>query len=83
MHTAEKWCRRDIYRQMFRNCDAIVTNTEYEAEFARARGAKNAQAVGVGIHPEDFERRDGRALREAYHIGNHPVVGFVGRPTGK
>jgi glycosyltransferase involved in cell wall biosynthesis len=81
LHTAEEWCNRDIYRRMFRNCDAVVANTEFEADFARARGARDAQAVGVGIHPENFERRDGRALREAYHIGNHPVVGFVGRPT--
>ena len=64
---------------MLCNCDAVVANTEFEAEFARARGARNVQAVGVGIHPEDFEKRDGRAVREAYHIGNHPVVGFVGR----
>ena len=78
-HTAEDWCDRDIYRRMLCNCDAVVANTEFEAEFARVRGARNVQAVGVGIHPEDFEKRDGRALREAYHIGNHPVIGFVGR----
>ena len=79
-HTAEDWCARDIYRRMLCSCDAIVTNTEYEADFARGRNAKNVRAVGVGIHPENFEKRDGRAVREKYHIGNHPVVGFIGRP---
>ena len=78
-HTAEDWCGRDIYRRMLCNCDAVVANTEFEAEFARVRGARNVHAVGVGIHPEDFEKRDGRAVRAAYHIGDHPVVGFVGR----
>src|SRR6185295_13015586 len=78
-HTAEDWCGLEIYRRMLGNCDAVVANTEFEAQFVRARGARNVQAVGVGIHPEDFEKRDGRAVREAYHIGNHPVVGFVGR----
>ena len=80
-HTAEDWCQRDIYRRMLPCCDAVVTNTEYEADFARRHNAQNVQAVGVGIHPADFEKRDGRVLREAYHIGHHPVVGFVGRPT--
>jgi glycosyltransferase involved in cell wall biosynthesis len=79
-HTAEDWCARDIYRQMLSGCDAIITNTEHEADFARGRNAKNVQAVGVGIHPENFEKKDGRAVREKYHIGNHPVVGFIGRP---
>jgi glycosyltransferase involved in cell wall biosynthesis len=79
-HTAEDWCEHDIYRRMLCCCDAIVTNTEYEADFARRRNARNVQAVGVGIHPDNFEKRDGRAVREAYHIGHHPVVGFVGRP---
>ena len=79
-HTAEDWCAREIYRRMLGGCDAVVTNTEYEAKFARGRNAKNVQAVGVGIHPENFEKKDGRAVREKYHIGNHPVVGFIGRP---
>ena len=35
----------------------------------------------MGVHAEDFEKRDGRAVREEYHIGRHPVVGFVGRLT--
>lgn len=79
-HTAEDWCGRDVYRRMLGNCDAVIANTQFEAEFARAHGARYAQAVGVGIHPENFEIRDGRAVREAHHIGSHPVVGFVGRP---
>lgn len=81
-HTAEDWCGRDIYRRMLGNCDAVVANTEFEAEFARGLGARDVQAVGVGIHPKDFEKRDGRAVREAYRIGHHPVIGFIGRPTG-
>ncbi|HKU51786.1 MAG TPA: glycosyltransferase family 4 protein, partial [Nitrospira sp.] len=79
-HTAEDWCEHDIYRRMLRSCDAVVTNTEYEAHFCRRHNARNVHAVGVGIHPEDFEKRDGHAVREACHIGTHPVVGFVGRP---
>lgn len=79
-HTAEDWCAGDIYRQMLGTCDAIVTNTEYEADFSRRSNARNVRAVGVGIHPEDFEKRDGHAVRAAYNIGHHPVVGFIGRP---
>lgn len=78
-HTADDWCARDVYRQMLSSCDAIVTNTEYEADFSRRSNARNVYAVGVGIHPDDFEKRDGRAVRAAHHIGHHPVVGFVGR----
>ncbi len=78
-HTAEEWSGRGIYRRMLPNCDAVVANTDFEADFARDRGARYVEAVGVGIHPQEFDRRDGGALRAQYDIGDHPVVGFVGR----
>ncbi|MEQ1844262.1 MAG: glycosyltransferase, partial [Nitrospira sp.] len=73
-HTAEDWCDSSIYRLMLRTCDAVIANTEFEAEFARVRGARDVQAVGVGIHPTHFDKREGRSLRAKYSIGSNPVV---------
>mgnify|MGYP001599773116 CR=1 FL=1 len=81
-HTFEDWSNRDVYSSMLKYCDAVVTNTAHEADFASRPGAKTVFPVGVGIHPQAFDRKDGQGLRAAYDLGGKPVVGFVGRPTG-
>ena len=80
-HTFEDWSNRDVYSRMLKLCDGVVTNTAHEGDFASRRGAKKAFPVGVGIHPQAFEQKDGQALRARYNIGGRPVVGFVGRPA--
>ena len=55
-HIAEDWCLREIHRRMLCNCDAVVTNTEFEAEFSRGLRARFAQAVGVGIIQRNLRR---------------------------
>ena len=80
-HTFEDWSNRDVYSSMLKYCDAVVTNTAHEADFAIRRGAKTVFPVGVGIHPQSFDRKDGQGLRAAYGLGGKPVVGFVGRPA--
>ena len=37
------------------------------------------RAVGVGVDPEPFEHRNGRAIREQYGLGDDTVVGYVAR----
>jgi glycosyltransferase involved in cell wall biosynthesis len=78
-HTAETWCARPIYKKMLANCDAVIVNTACEANFVRKQAATRVEVFGVGIEPSVFEHRDGRAIRARYGLGNHPVVGFVGR----
>lgn len=80
-HTFEDWSNRDVYSSMLKYCDAVVTNTAHEAEFARRRGAKKVFPVGVGVHPQAFEQRDGQEFRARHGLGGKPVVGFVGRPA--
>ncbi len=79
-HTAELWsCDRPIYKKMLANCDAVVVPTTHEASFVRDRAAARVEVVGVGVEPSAFEQRDGRRIRAQYGLGDHPVVGFVGR----
>ncbi len=80
-HTAEDWSNRDVYSSMLRSCDGVITNTKHEADFASRRGAKRVFSVGVGIHPENFEKKDGQQLRAAHGLVGKPVVGFIGRPA--
>jgi glycosyltransferase involved in cell wall biosynthesis len=80
-HTAEKWAHRTIYDRILARCDAVVTNTEFEAAFARGRGAARTEVAGVGIDPRAFTHMDGAAIRAQYGLGDRPVVGFVGRQT--
>lgn len=78
-HTATPWSHREIYKSMLAQCDAVIANTEHEAEFIRERAAVRVEAAGVGIHPELFARRSGIDVRARYSLGDRPVVGFVGK----
>ncbi|MBK5282799.1 MAG: glycosyltransferase family 4 protein [Nitrospiraceae bacterium] len=78
-HTATTWSHREIYKRMLAQCDAVVANTEHEAEFIRERAATRVEVAGVGIHPELFECRSGIDIRARYSLGSGPVVGFVGK----
>lgn len=79
-HTAESWwCNRPTYKKMLVNCDAVVVNTAYEANFVREQAGTRVEVVGVGVELSAFENRDRRKIRAQYGLGNHPVVGFVGR----
>ena len=80
-HPAEAWAHRDSYERMLSQCDAVVTNTAFEADFARQRGASRVEVGGVGIEPRAFTKRNGAAIRARYRLGDRPVVGFVGRQT--
>jgi glycosyltransferase involved in cell wall biosynthesis len=81
-HTARPWVDHAVYRRMLAQCDAVVTNTEHEAEFVQQRARTRAEVAGVGVHPEQFLSRDGSHIRTRYSLGHHPVIGFVGRQIG-
>ena len=78
-HLASDWCARSMYDSMLAQCDAVVTNTSFEADYVRAHGAKQAIVAGVGIHPAAFANPQGHSIRKRYGLSSHPVVGFVGR----
>lgn len=80
-HTFEEWSNRDVYSSMLKSCDAVITNTVHEANFASGRGADSVFPVGVGVHPQSFERKDGEEFLASYNLGGKLVVGFVGRLT--
>jgi len=78
-HTTAGWCGRAIHSRMLRACDAVISNTDHEADFIRAKGAARVQVAGVGVHPKAFEGSRAGEIRKEYGLGRDPVVGFVGR----
>jgi glycosyltransferase involved in cell wall biosynthesis len=80
-HTAEAWCKREIYTPMLKQCDAMIANTQSEADYARQRGVSRVEVAGVGVHPQAYVNSNGAEIRAKHHIGDRPVVGFVGRAT--
>jgi glycosyltransferase involved in cell wall biosynthesis len=78
-HTARPWVDHPVYRRMLAQCDAVIANTEHEAEFVQQRAGTRAEVAGVGVHPEQFLHRDGSRIRSRYALADKPVVGFVGR----
>jgi glycosyltransferase involved in cell wall biosynthesis len=78
-HTTAGWCGRPIHSRMLRACDAVIANTQHEADYIRTKGATRVQVAGVGVHPQAFEGRCGGEIRARYGLGHDPVIGFVGR----
>jgi glycosyltransferase involved in cell wall biosynthesis len=80
-HTAEPWVQRPIYDRMIRSCDGFILNTVHEIDFIRSRvpSARRMTAIGPGIDPNVFSRKDGTEFRRRYRLGQYPLVGFVGR----
>jgi len=82
-HTAESWSRNAIYKKMLEQCDAVVTNTEYEARFVSERASVKVEVTGVGVHPDAFAQRNGPEIRRRHQLGHSPLVGFVGRQQAR
>jgi glycosyltransferase involved in cell wall biosynthesis len=80
-HTAAAWCQAGIYRWMLTQCDAVIANTQYEADFIRARARTKVEVAGVGVRAEEFRMRNGDQIRARYGLGRHPIVGFIGRQS--
>jgi glycosyltransferase involved in cell wall biosynthesis len=82
-HTVQSWSRNAIYKRMLEQCDAVVTNTEYEAHFVHERSSVKVEVAGVGVHPDAFAQRNGTEIRSRHQLGQSPLVGFVGRQQVK
>jgi glycosyltransferase involved in cell wall biosynthesis len=79
-HTERPWAQAAILSRTLARCDAVATMTEYEKHFVEARsGQRNVHVVGAGVDPSLFAHANGGAIRARYHIGDAPVVGYVGR----
>lgn len=79
--------RRTNYWLM-RNCDVVVTVTEYEKQYLKGKGIKEDRlyVAGNALHPEDYRPAGLEAFRErmAAEYGLRPedrVVTFLGRKT--
>ena len=81
LHLEHEWSRSPLVARYLSRFHAVIANTEHEREFIEATCVPRpvCRAVGVGVNPESFERRDGRAIRERYGLGSDPVVGYVAR----
>jgi len=78
-HLAEGWADNTLLKKMIAACDAVIANTDYEAEVSKGSGAENISVGGVGIWPSMFEDVDGKKVRAKHALDNLPIVGFVGR----
>jgi len=78
-HSAEGWTDNITLKKMVSACDAVIANTDYEADVAKGYGAENVSVGGVGVWPAMFEEVDGNKVRAKYGLDDLPVVGFVGR----
>jgi glycosyltransferase involved in cell wall biosynthesis len=80
-HTEERWAQRPIYDRMLAACDGLIVNTAHEAAFIRRRvpAAGPIEAIGPGVAVEQFAGPDGAAFRRRHHLGEAPLIGFLGR----
>ena len=79
LHIQREWAHNPLFPRMLRACDAAIVCTEAERDFIEARGARAVAVAGVGVDLDRFARADGASIRSRYGLGDHQVVGFVGR----
>jgi glycosyltransferase involved in cell wall biosynthesis len=79
LHLEESWCSNPLNTRMLASCDAVITNTNHEADYVRQLAHVRAEPIGVGIEPSEFAARNGQSVRAFYQLGSLPVVGYVGR----
>jgi glycosyltransferase involved in cell wall biosynthesis len=81
LHLEHEWSRSPLVARYLSRFDAVMANTEHEKAFIDATCVPRPEcrAVGVGVDPEPFEHRNGRAIRERYGLGDDTVVGYVAR----
>ena len=81
LHLEHEWSRSPLVARYLSRFHAVLANTEHEKAFIDATCMPRpvCRAVGVGVDPEPFEHRNGRAIREQYGLGDDTVVGYVAR----
>lgn len=79
LHIARPWADRPALRRAMPLCACTVALTPSEAAHHRALGARRSEVIGCGIDGDWGHAADGAALRRRHGLGDHPVVGFVGR----
>jgi glycosyltransferase involved in cell wall biosynthesis len=79
LHIECEWAYNPMLPRMLSDCDGVIVMTDAEGDFVADRGGHDIAVAGCGVDPNRFARRDGKAIRARYRIGNRPVVGFVGR----
>ncbi|MFY9529365.1 MAG: glycosyltransferase family 4 protein [Candidatus Acidiferrales bacterium] len=79
LHVEEPWCSTSLHKRMLASCDAVITNTSYEADYVRQQADVRTEPIGVGIEPSEFVGRNGYNPPALYQLDRLPVVGYVGR----
>lgn len=80
-HTESSWAHLPVMPKIVRCCDAVLVGTEHERRFVQklVPGQPNVHVAGVGVACEEFTKPEGRRIRARYGLGDHPVVGYVGK----
>jgi len=86
IHTEDRWgYERKMIFQAIQRADAYIAHTIFERDYLIARGIPEEKitVIGGGVDADAFMRANGRAVREQYGVGDHPVVAFVGKQTAR
>jgi glycosyltransferase involved in cell wall biosynthesis len=84
LHPEDLWgYERSMIHRAIRGA-FYVANTQYEADFVIARGARPERVfvIGVGVDPGQFEGISKADARRRLGLDDSPVVGFIGQLGG-
>lgn len=86
LHPLDDWGygRPMIYRAI-RQADAYIALSEYERDYLinqRDIAPEKIAVIGVGVDASRFEQAEGVGFRRRYHLGDRPLVAFIG-PQGR
>ncbi len=82
LHPHDDWgFQRPMIYKAIREAEAYIANTQYEADYVIARGARpeRVHAVGVGVDPAIFTGVTTDEAKWRLGFDRRPLVGFIGQ----
>lgn len=83
LHPLDDWgYNRPMIYEAIRQADAYIALSAYERNYLVDTwdiSPEKIAVIGVGIDPDPFEEADGAEIRRRYHIGDRPLVTFIGQ----
>lgn len=85
LHPLDKWgYDRPIIYRAIREADAYIALSDYERNHLISQHdvrPERITVIGAGIDVSPFQRADGDVVRRRHHLGDCPVIAFIG-PQG-
>lgn len=79
-HMADPWVGHPMIKRLYDRADLLIACTDFEKKHIASLGYKDkVVSLPLGIKPDIFKGAEGKNIKEKYHLGDGPIIAYVGR----